>query len=57
MTGNGAKTWTSDEKSQVEVCLRSAKMFDFQQIGVFFGLFDMVRGVEMESDAVVLSRS
>jgi hypothetical protein len=34
MTGKGVKTWTGDEKSLVTVRRKSARMVDFQPIGV-----------------------
>jgi len=40
MTGNGAKIWTGNEKSLVEVRRKNAKMLDFQRIGVSWGLPD-----------------
>jgi len=38
MTANGAKIRIAEEKSPVEVRRKSAKMLDFQQIGVSWGL-------------------
>jgi len=38
MTGNGAKIWTDDEKSVVEVRRKSAEMSDLPRISVCRGL-------------------
>ncbi len=38
MTGNGAKTWTGDKKSLVEVRRKNTRMLNFQRIGVSWGL-------------------
>jgi hypothetical protein len=39
MTGNVAKTRTTEEESLVEVCRKNAKMLDSRRISVFWGPF------------------
>jgi hypothetical protein len=44
MTGNGAKIWTGDEKSPVEVRRKNAKMLGLRRIGLFGGLSARLMG-------------
>jgi hypothetical protein len=44
MTGHGAKTWTGDEKSLVEVHRKNAKIMDILRISVFWGLSGKLPG-------------